>query len=201
MTIQLLPRFGFGHRTPKPDIFDHSTVKTVHIWPSGCFGGRFADMDAAWQWAHLSALQPLSYLYLPLSLSYLISFLLSPSCSPARPPPAPSLPPSPERGDDPVLGGMVGRRRQPPRPPPVLRGPHCGVEGVEQPPRPLLRGEPSSALSQWASSACALLSLATAWRYARSARAARGTGPARPPWTPRRRPLRRRRARRRRRRA
>jgi hypothetical protein len=28
-TIQLLPLFGFGHRTSKSDIFDHPTPKTV----------------------------------------------------------------------------------------------------------------------------------------------------------------------------
>jgi hypothetical protein len=36
-TIQLLPQFGFGHRTSKPDIFDHPTLKTVHNWPSDGF--------------------------------------------------------------------------------------------------------------------------------------------------------------------
>jgi hypothetical protein len=30
LTIQLLPRFGFGHRTPKQGIFDHPTLKTVY---------------------------------------------------------------------------------------------------------------------------------------------------------------------------
>jgi hypothetical protein len=30
LTIQLLPQFGFGHRTSIPDIFDHLTLKTVH---------------------------------------------------------------------------------------------------------------------------------------------------------------------------
>jgi hypothetical protein len=30
LTIQLLPQFGFGHRTSKPDIFDHPTLKTIH---------------------------------------------------------------------------------------------------------------------------------------------------------------------------
>jgi hypothetical protein len=29
LTIQLLTQFGFGHRTSKPDIFDHPTLKTV----------------------------------------------------------------------------------------------------------------------------------------------------------------------------
>jgi hypothetical protein len=37
LTIQLYAKFGFGHRTSKPDIFDHPTVKTVQIWPSGGF--------------------------------------------------------------------------------------------------------------------------------------------------------------------
>ena len=31
LTIQLWPQFGFGHRTPKPDIFGHPTIKTVQI--------------------------------------------------------------------------------------------------------------------------------------------------------------------------
>jgi hypothetical protein len=31
LTIQLWAKFGFGHRTSKPDIFDHPTVKTVQI--------------------------------------------------------------------------------------------------------------------------------------------------------------------------
>jgi hypothetical protein len=30
LTMQLSPQFGFGHRTSKPDIFDHLTLKTVH---------------------------------------------------------------------------------------------------------------------------------------------------------------------------
>jgi hypothetical protein len=30
LTIQLLTKFGFGHRTSKPDIFDQPTLKTVH---------------------------------------------------------------------------------------------------------------------------------------------------------------------------
>jgi hypothetical protein len=29
----------FGHRTSKPDIFDHPTLKNVHNWPSGGFDG------------------------------------------------------------------------------------------------------------------------------------------------------------------
>jgi hypothetical protein len=39
LTIQLLPQFDFGHRTPKPGIFDHPTLKTVHNGPWGCFDG------------------------------------------------------------------------------------------------------------------------------------------------------------------
>ena len=31
LTIQFCPQFDFGHRTPKPDIFDHPTIKTVQI--------------------------------------------------------------------------------------------------------------------------------------------------------------------------
>ena len=31
LTIQLWPRFGFGHRTPKPGIFSHPTIKTVQF--------------------------------------------------------------------------------------------------------------------------------------------------------------------------
>jgi hypothetical protein len=30
-TIQLLAKFDFGHPTPKPDIFSHQSVETVHI--------------------------------------------------------------------------------------------------------------------------------------------------------------------------
>jgi hypothetical protein len=41
LTIQLLTRIDFGHRTSKSDIFDHPTVKTVHNWPSGGFDGWF----------------------------------------------------------------------------------------------------------------------------------------------------------------
>jgi hypothetical protein len=41
LTIQLLPKFSFGHRTSKPDIFDHPTLKTVHNWPSGGFDEWF----------------------------------------------------------------------------------------------------------------------------------------------------------------
>jgi hypothetical protein len=33
LIIQLLPQYGFGHRTPKPGIFDHPTLKTVYNWP------------------------------------------------------------------------------------------------------------------------------------------------------------------------
>jgi hypothetical protein len=31
LTIQLLLKFGFDHRTPKPVIFGHQTIKTVQI--------------------------------------------------------------------------------------------------------------------------------------------------------------------------
>jgi hypothetical protein len=41
LTIQLLFQFGFDHRTSKPDIFDHPTLKTVHNLPSGGFDGWF----------------------------------------------------------------------------------------------------------------------------------------------------------------
>jgi hypothetical protein len=41
LTIQLLLKFGFRHRTPKPVIFGHQTIKTVQIWPLGCFDGWF----------------------------------------------------------------------------------------------------------------------------------------------------------------
>jgi hypothetical protein len=37
LTIQLLPKFDFGHQTPKPVIFGHPTIKAVQIWPLGCF--------------------------------------------------------------------------------------------------------------------------------------------------------------------
>jgi hypothetical protein len=39
LTIQLLSQFDFGHRTSKPDIFDHPTLETVHNCPSGSFDG------------------------------------------------------------------------------------------------------------------------------------------------------------------
>jgi hypothetical protein len=41
LTTQLLPKFGFGHQTPKPVIFSHLTIKTVQIWPFGCFDRWF----------------------------------------------------------------------------------------------------------------------------------------------------------------
>jgi len=31
LTIQFWPQFGFGHRSSKPDIFGHPTIKTVKI--------------------------------------------------------------------------------------------------------------------------------------------------------------------------
>jgi hypothetical protein len=37
LTIQLLSRFGFGHRTPKLGVFDHPTLKTIYNWSSGGF--------------------------------------------------------------------------------------------------------------------------------------------------------------------
>jgi hypothetical protein len=37
LTIQLMSQFDFGHRTSKPNIFGHPTLKTVHNWPSGGF--------------------------------------------------------------------------------------------------------------------------------------------------------------------
>jgi hypothetical protein len=39
LTIQLLPRFDFGHRTSKPDFFDHPTLKTIQNLPSDGFDG------------------------------------------------------------------------------------------------------------------------------------------------------------------
>ena len=41
LTILLSPEFDFGHQTSKPDILDHRTIKTVYIWPFGCFEGWF----------------------------------------------------------------------------------------------------------------------------------------------------------------
>jgi hypothetical protein len=41
LTIQLLPQFGFGHRTPKPGIFDRPTLKTAYNWSSSSFGVWF----------------------------------------------------------------------------------------------------------------------------------------------------------------
>jgi hypothetical protein len=37
LAIQFLTQFDFGHRISKPSIFDHTTLKTVDNWPSGCF--------------------------------------------------------------------------------------------------------------------------------------------------------------------
>jgi hypothetical protein len=34
---QTIVKFGFAHLTLKPEIFDHPTIKPVHIWPSGDF--------------------------------------------------------------------------------------------------------------------------------------------------------------------
>jgi hypothetical protein len=31
LAIQLLPEFGFDHRTAKPEIFGHPTLETVHF--------------------------------------------------------------------------------------------------------------------------------------------------------------------------
>jgi len=71
LAIQLLRRFGFGHRTPKPGIFDHSTIKTVHIWSSDCFAGRFSlTCTPRGSGTHLSVLpHSLSSLYLPAPLA------------------------------------------------------------------------------------------------------------------------------------
>jgi hypothetical protein len=41
LTIELLSQFGFSHRTSKPDIFDQTTLKSVHNWPSDDFDGDF----------------------------------------------------------------------------------------------------------------------------------------------------------------
>jgi hypothetical protein len=40
-TIQLSSKSGFDNRTSKPGIFGHPTIKTVQIWPSGCFDEWF----------------------------------------------------------------------------------------------------------------------------------------------------------------
>jgi hypothetical protein len=45
MTIQLSFLFGFNPSNRKSDIFDHSTLKTVHIWPSVVLLGDFGDVD------------------------------------------------------------------------------------------------------------------------------------------------------------
>jgi hypothetical protein len=39
LTIQLFPQFDFGHRTPKPGIFDHPTLKTIYNWSLSGFDG------------------------------------------------------------------------------------------------------------------------------------------------------------------
>jgi hypothetical protein len=41
LIIQLLTQFGFSHRTSKPDIFYHPTLKTVHNWPLVALIGGF----------------------------------------------------------------------------------------------------------------------------------------------------------------
>jgi hypothetical protein len=39
--LRKLPRFGVSHRTSKLNIFDHSTLKTVHKWAPDGFDGCF----------------------------------------------------------------------------------------------------------------------------------------------------------------
>jgi hypothetical protein len=46
LTIEILTKFDFDHRTSKPGIFDHPTIKTIHFWPSDGFQGGFVDVDA-----------------------------------------------------------------------------------------------------------------------------------------------------------
>jgi len=41
LTIELSPESGFGHQTLKPNIFDHPTIKTGHIWSLRWFQGQF----------------------------------------------------------------------------------------------------------------------------------------------------------------
>ena len=75
LAIELQNRVSLTTELLKPFTFGHPAVLVA----------GFTDVDAAWQWGPLvSVTTPLSSLYLPLSLSYLISFLLSPSCSPAE---------------------------------------------------------------------------------------------------------------------
>jgi hypothetical protein len=68
LTIELLAKFGFDHRTSKPGIFNHPTIKIVHFWPSNGFQGGFADVDimspCRVRWAHTST-PSLSSLFSP----------------------------------------------------------------------------------------------------------------------------------------
>jgi hypothetical protein len=53
LAIELLVEFGFDHRTSKSGIFDHLTIKTIHLWPSRDLHSEFADMEAMWRWSPL----------------------------------------------------------------------------------------------------------------------------------------------------
>ena len=80
LAIELQNRVSSTTQLSKPFTFVHPAVLVA----------GFADVDAAWQWRPLvSVTTPLSSLHLPLSLSYLISFLLAGAASPGA-----SLPPS-----------------------------------------------------------------------------------------------------------
>jgi len=114
LAIQLLSRFDFGHRTPKPGIFDHPTLKTVHFRPSGGFVTGFADVDGTWRWGPLvSHISPLLSLFSsPSPLSF---FCLHHRQPPASEPPSVVQPPC-------AASPPVGTRRTLQRPPPLCRG-------------------------------------------------------------------------------
>jgi hypothetical protein len=45
-----LPKFDFGHRTAKPEMFGHSLLKPFIFGHPMVLVGGFADVDATWQW-------------------------------------------------------------------------------------------------------------------------------------------------------
>jgi hypothetical protein len=77
LAIELFSKFGFDHRTAKPEIFSHWTLKTVHFRPSGGFARRFC-----WRGCHVVVGPHVSP-----SLSSFFTSLLS-SHSLLSPPPA-----------------------------------------------------------------------------------------------------------------
>jgi hypothetical protein len=51
LVVELCSQFGFGHRTSKPEIFDHPTL----FGHSTILLSGFADVDDTWRGAHMSA--------------------------------------------------------------------------------------------------------------------------------------------------